>query len=379
MKYITCKLLICLLPVIGMAQSTKISKPVYMLVGTYTTGTSTGFYLYRFNARTGAATLAGSAATANPSYVCVSPNKKMVYAVNELGRDKGPGTVTAFSFNIRDTSFRNLGSQPTGGDDPCYITTDKTGKWVIAGNYSGGNFSVFPVKKDGSLGASVTTINHEGKGANPQRQEKPHVHCTVFSPNGRYLFVSDLGTDKIMTYTFNTATGAVRAAKKPFTAVQPGAGPRHLVFHPSGRYAYLMEELSGNVTAFSYKDGALKQLQTISALPTGFTGVIGSADIHVSNDGRFLYASNRGESNTIAVYSVNTATGKLTAKDFPSTLGKGPRNFSIDPSGKFLLAANQGSNEIVIFKRNPATGLLTDSGQRIPVSIPVCIKWITAP
>lgn len=369
--------MVCALPLMVMAQQKAVAGKHYrLLAGTYTTTTSEGIYVYDFNSSTGECSQLKTAATKNPSYLAVAANNKFVYAVNELGRDKGPGAVTAFAFNSKDASLSQLNSQPSGGDDPCYITVDKTGKWVVAGNYSGGNFSVLPVKKDGSLGAPVTTINHEGKSVNQQRQDKPHVHCTVFSPDGRYLLVNDLGTDKIMIYTFNAATGAVKPAKQPFVSVKPGAGPRHLVFHPSGRYAYLMEELSGTVAVFAYNNGTLKELQTISSLPADFHGVIGSADIHISPDGKFLYASNRGESNTIAVFSVNTITGKLTAKDVVSTIGKAPRNFNFDPTGKFLLVANQGSDEIVIFKRNPQTGLLTDTGQRIKVPMPVCIKWI---
>jgi len=376
MKKFICKVLVCLLPVVGLAQVKPVDKGYHLLVGTYTGPKSVGIYLYRFNGASGDATMMNSASTPNPSYLAVSANNRYVYAVNELGSSEGSGRVTAFSFNRKDSSLNELGSQESGGDHPCYIAIDKTGKWVVAGNYSGGNFSVLPIKKDGSVGAAVATINHQGKSVNTQRQEKPHVHCTVFSPDDKYLFVSDLGTDKIMTYTFNSASGAVKAAPKPFTEVKAGAGPRHLVFHPSGRYAYLVEELSGTVSVFAYSNGTLQELQNISSLPTDFKGVIGSADIHVSPDGKFLYASNRGESNTIAIFSINPATGKLTSKDFVSTQGKTPRNFNFDPSGRFLLVANQGSDEIVIFKRDVKTGMLTDTGKRIQVGAPVCIKWI---
>jgi 6-phosphogluconolactonase len=376
MKRIICKALVCLLPVIGMAQQKTTGKGYDLLIGTYTGPKSVGIYLYDFNSGTGESTLLNSASTPNPSYLVVAANQQYVYTVNELGSDQGSGTVTAFNFLRKEAGFKQLGSQPSGGDHPCYITIDKSGKWVAAANYGGGSFSVLPIKKDGSLGPAVATINHEGKSVNTQRQEKPHVHCTEFSPDGRFLFVCDLGTDKIMAYSFNSATGAVKTAPTPFTQVNAGAGPRHLVFHPSGRYAYLMEELTGTVSVFAYSSGTLKSLQNISSLPAGFKGVIGSADIHISPDGKFLYASNRGESNTIAIFSISPTSGKLVTKDIVSTLGKAPRNFNFDPSGKFLLVANQGSDEIVVFKRDAKTGLLTDTGKRITVGSPVCIKWI---
>lgn len=353
------------------AQTPKAGGQHYLLAGTYTRGKSEGIYVYKFNSHTGKAVLVSSVSASNPSYLAVSPNRRYVYAVNE---DKDSGAVTAFSFTAG--KLRKLDTKPSGGDHPCYVAVDKTGKWVFAGNYSGSNFSVFPVAANGSLKASTTTITHTGSSINKERQEKAHVHCTVLSPDNRYLFVSDLGMDKIMAYSFNAASGKLATARTPFTAVTPGAGPRHLVFAPSGKYAYLMEELSGTVVVFAYHNGVLKQLQSISSVPADFTGFAGSADIHVSPDGKFLYASNRGESNTIAVFSIHAATGLLTAKGFHAVLGKAPRNFNFDPSGNFLLVANQDTDEIVVFKRNKKTGLLTDSGERIKAGNPVCVKWI---
>jgi len=363
--------LIFCLPFTGFTQSPKTAGGHYLLVGTYTRGKSEGIYVYKFNSNTGQSALVSSAPASNPSYLAVSPNRRYVYAVNE---DKDSGAVTAFSF--ASGKLKKLDTKPSGGDHPCYVAVDKTGKWVFAGNYSGSNFSVFPVAADGSLKVSSTTITHSGSSINKERQEKAHVHCTVLSPDNRYLFVSDLGMDKIMAYSFNAASGKLVSAPKPFTEVSPGAGPRHITFAPSGKYAYLMEELSGTVVVFAYHNGMLRQLQSISSVPADFTGFAGSADIHVSPDGRFLYASNRGESNTIAVFSINPGSGMLTGKGFYPVLGNAPRNFNFDPSGNFLLVANQDSDEIVIFKRNKQTGLLTDSGERIKAGNPVCIKWI---
>lgn len=369
MKSILINSLFIALPSLGFSQSTH-----YLLVGTYTSGKSEGIYVYRFNSQTGEFSYVSKAAASNPSYLAVSPDEKFVYAINEDASDKG--SISAFAFNKENGSLQPLNKQSAGGDHPCHVAIDKAGKWVVSSNYSGGNFSILPVGKDGSLQPALQTIQHEGTSVDKKRQDKPHVHSANFSPDDKFLFVQDLGIDKIMAYAVDPATGKLSPAPTPFTTTTPGSGPRHFDFHPNGRYAYLMEEMSGNVTAYQYKKGQLKQFQTISAIPAGYTGPVGSADIHVSPDGRFLYASNRGESNTIAIFSIDKKTGKLTIAGHQSTLGKTPRNFNFDPSGNFLLVANQNSHNIVIFKRDPATGLLQETGKQIEVGNPVCIKWI---
>ncbi len=349
----------------------------YLLVGTYTTssaGKSEGIYVYKFNSSTGAATYLNKVVTENPSYLAISPNQKFVYAVNEGAKDKG--SIAAFSFDKTNGSLTYLNSQPGGGDHPCYVAIDKTGKWVTSGNYSGGSLALFPVAKNGKLGAATSVVKHEGYSVNNQRQTAPHVHATVFSKDNKYLFVPDLGLDKVMIYSFNARKGKLAPAKIPFHMTEAGAGPRHFDFSPDGRFAYLLEELSGSVSAYSYKKGELHLLQNISALPVDYNGPVGSADIHVSPDGKFLYASNRGESNTIAIFNVNPQTGMLAPVAHQTTLGKTPRNFNFDPTGNFLLVGNQNSDEIVIFKRDKETGLLTDTKNRISVGRPVCIKWI---
>ncbi len=351
----------------------------YLIVGTYTSGKSEGIYVFRFNPEN-AESVSVSKATGikNPSFLTVSPDNRFIYSVEELNGTGNSGKVVAYTFNQQDGRLNKINDQPSGGDDPCYITIDKTGKWVIVGNYSSGSLAVLPVNNDGSLGKPTSIIVHKGSSVNKDRQEKPHVHATVLSADNRFLFVPDLGTDRVMVYAFNTKTGKLTTAKKPFASARPGSGPRHFEFHPSGKYAYLMEELTGTVTAFTYDAaaGALKAFQTISSLPSDYKGPIGSADIHVSPDGKFVYASNRGESNTLAIYAVDPATGKLTYMAHQSTLGKIPRNFNLDPSGNYLLVANQNSDEIVIFKRDIETGLLTDTGKRVAVPTPVCLKWI---
>ncbi len=350
----------------------------YLVTGTYTTGKSEGIYVYQFNSNDGSVKGVSSAKISNPSFVAVSADEKYVYSVEENAANKGlGGEITAFSFDKKTGTLSFLNRQPSGGDHPCYVSVDKTGKWVAAGNYTRGSLSILPVMADGSLGTATTTIKHEGSGPSKPRQNSPHVHCTFFSPDNRFLFVPDLGIDKVMIYAFDGTTGKLTTAKQPFAESVPGSGPRHISFHPSKKYAYLMQELSGTVTAFKYKNGKLKSRQIISSMPAGDTSFAGSADIHVSPDGKFLYASNRGESNTIAIFSIHQRNGKLSLVDHQSTLGKTPRNFNFDPTGNFLLVANQNSDAIVIFKVDKQTGLLTDTNNRVDVGKPVCLKWIS--
>lgn len=351
----------------------------YLLVGTYTSGKSEGIYVYKFNSQTGDVNYISTAKNvSNPSYLAVSPNEKHVYAVNENhNKEQNGGEVTAFSFDKKTGVLTQLNKQPSAGNDPCYISINKSGKFVIVGNYSSGTLSVLPVQKDGSLEPALTVIKHEGHGVNSERQESPHVHSTVLSNDNKYLFVPDLGIDKIMIYLFDSKKGKLTPAPVPYVETEPGTGPRHFEFHPGNKFAYLIEELSGSISVYAYKGkGRLDLIQNISALPPDYIGPIGSADIHVSPDGKFLYASNRGESNTIGIFSINQQSGELTLVGHQSTLGKTPRNFNIDPSGNFLLVANQDSNDMVIFRRDKTTGLLTDTGRKIDVGNPVCIKWI---
>jgi 6-phosphogluconolactonase len=356
----------------------KAQQQYYLITGTYTSGKSEGIYVYQFNSFDGSAKATSSIKISNPSFIAVSPEEKFVYTVEEDAAKNGKeGEITAFSFNKETGKLFFLNRKATGGDHPCYVSTDKTGKWVAAGNYTSGSLSLLPVLADGSLGTATTIIKHEGSGPNKARQASPHVHCTYFSPDNRFLFVPDLGIDKVMIYAFDETTGKLTTAKQPFAESVSGSGPRHISFHPSNKYAYLIQELSGTVTVFKYKKGKLTSRQIISSMPAGDTSFAGSADIHVSPDGKFLYASNRAESNTIAIFSINQKNGKLSLTGHQSTLGKTPRNFNFDPTGNFLLVANQNSDAIIIFKVDKQTGLLNDTNNRIDVGKPVCLKWIS--
>ena len=345
-----------------------------MLVGTYTSGSSKGIYVYRFNSATGDFDSVSMICTPNPSFLDISPDEKYVYAVHEIAQGGNGGEVAAFSFNKKNGQLSFINQQLSGGDHPCYVAVDKTGKWIAAANYTSGSLAVLPVNKNGSIDPAVSIVQHEGSGVNTERQKGPHTHSSVFSPDNKFLFAADLGIDRLMYYRFNQKTGKLTDTN--FVMTEPGSGPRHCTFHPNKKFVYLLEELTGTISAYNFSKSGLELIQDISALPPDYIGSIGSADIHVSPDGKFLYASNRGESNTIGIFEVNQKSGLLSYVDHQSTLGKTPRNFNFDPSGNFLLAANQNSDEIVIFKRDRKTGLLTDTGKRIKIGNPVCLKWI---
>lgn len=349
----------------------------YLITGTYTQGKSEGIYVYAFNTNNGSYKEVSHVKSSNPSFVAVSPNEKFVYAVNENGDKDNGGEVSAFAFDKATGKLTFLNKQLSAGDHPCYVVVDKTGKWVIAGNYSSGTLSVLPVEADGSLGKAATTIQHSGSGVNKSRQEKPHVHCTVLSEDNKWLFVPDLGIDKVMIYAFDDKTGKLTPGPQPFAKAADGAGPRHLTFHPNNKHAYLIEEMAGAVTVFDYVRGRLHAVQHIKTVQDNDKEFIGSADIHVSEDGKFLYASNRGGFNTIAIFSIDPQNGRLTLVGHQPSGGKIPRNFSLSPGGNFLLAANQETDDIAIFKTDKKTGMLTDTGKRVSVGKPVCLKWIS--
>ena len=352
-------------------------KKYTLLVGTYTSGKSQGIYTYQFSRSDATTTLLSITPSSNPSYLAIAPNKKYVFAVNENADSvNNGGSVTAFAIKKRGKQLTLLNMQPTMGNHPCYVTTDITGNYLFVGNYNGGNLSVLSITKNGLLLPAVQTIAHTGKSKNIQRQEKAHVHATVISADNKYLLVPDLGIDKIMLYKFDAIKGMLSPTNDAFVSVQAGAGPRHIVFSPTQQFVYLTEELTGTIAAFKYLDGTLKLVQTISTVPENFKGNLSVADIHLSKDGKFLYASNRADAESIAMYAVNTENGILTNIGYQPCLGLKPRNFTISPDDNYLLVANQESDNIIIFKRDTTTGLLTDTKKSIAVPNPVCLKWL---
>lgn len=345
-----------------------------LVIGTYANpAKSKGIYVYEFNSKTGEFRLKSETGDVeNPSFLAISSNGKYVYAANEV-RDGG---VSAFSFDPVSGAIKFLNRVSSGGSGPAYVSVNDRGNLVFAGNYGSGSLCAIPVNADGSLGDQEQVIQHEGGSVDKSRQKGPHVHSTVLSPDNNYLFTPDLGTDKIDIYRINSSgTGnPLTNADQPFATVKAGSGPRHMAFHPNSKYAYVIQEMAAMITVFDYKDGRLTAKQEISLLPEGYTGRKGAADIHISPDGKFLYGSDRDDLNEIVIFSIQK-DGTLKLAGRQSTLGKTPRNFSIDPSGNYLIAANQNSNEVVIFKRDRKTGLLTPTGQKIEVVSPVCLKF----
>ncbi len=345
-----------------------------MLVGTYTSGESKGIYTYRLDAKTGNAQLMSETPVSDPSYLTPSADGKFVYAVSE--HNDTTAAVTAFALDKEKGKLTKLNEQPAMGADPCYIITN--GQYAVTANYSGGSISVFPIKEDGTLDKASGVMRFNGSGPDPVRQKVPHLHCVQFTPDKKYLFACDLGTDKI--HKFNVNLQANHRNKQPLLTtgqplsfqLEPGSGPRHLTFAPNGMYAYVINELSGKVTAFQYADGQLKVIQNIEA---DSVRAQGSADIHISPDGKYLYASNRLKEDGIAIFSINGKDGTLTQKGYQHT-GIHPRNFIITPNGRFLLVACRDSNVIQIYERDINTGLLTDTRKDIKLSKPVCIKFV---
>jgi 6-phosphogluconolactonase len=349
----------------------------YLLIGTYTGTGSKGIYVYEFNAQTGDTKwISNTDSVTSPSYITLSHNGKFVYAVNETNGAR-PGRVSAFSFNKNNGKLNFINSELSGGDDPCYVAVSADDKWIAVANYSGGNLSVFPLNKNGSLQPYSQLIQDSGSSINTERQERAHVHESVFSPDNNYLLTPDLGMDKVMIYKFKSSLKKpLQPASPAFVKTTPGSGPRHITFSPNKKFAFLIHELSGTVTAYTYNDGKLKKVQEIATHPEGFKGEIGSAEVFVSPDGKFLYASNRGDENTITIFSINALTGKLTLAGYQPVLGKAPRNFIIDPTGNYLLVANQDTDNIVIFKRDKKTGLLKETQKQITLPKPVCLQMI---
>ncbi len=354
-----------------------------VFVGTYTGGKSEGIYVFRLDATTGEATSPRLAAEAvNPSFLAIHPNRKYLYAVSEIQQLNGrrTGAVAAFAVDAASGRLRPINKQPSGGAGPCHLVVDHSGGHVLVANYGGGSVAVLPIGEGGRLGEMSAFVQHQGRSVNPRRQTAPHAHSINVAPDNRFAFAADLGLDKVLVYRFDAAQGSLQPADPPFASVQPGAGPRHFAFHPSGKFAYVINELHSTVTAFEYEphSGRLTAIQTISTLPSDFRGNNTTAEVQVHPSGRFVYGSNRGH-DSIAIFRVDAETGRLTAAGHASTRGKTPRNFGLDPQGRFLLAANQATDTVVVFRIDPHTGGLTPTGTVLEIATPVCIKMMPAP
>jgi 6-phosphogluconolactonase len=356
----------------------------WVYVGTYTQpNKSKGIELFRFDASSGALSPVGNAAElANPTFLTIAPGSKFLYAICEVSnfQNQKTGGASAFALDPSTGKLTLLNQQPSGGRGPCWISLDSTAKVALVANYGEGSVASLPIGDDGKLKEPASIIQHQGSGVNPKRQAGPHAHSFNIDPTGKFALACDLGLDKVLIYRLDTATGKLTPNDPPFAAVAPGAGPRHLAFHPNGKFVYVITEMGGTITAFAWDGsrGAMSEIQAIPTLPADFKGQSTCAEVQVHPTGKFVYGSNRGH-DSIAVYSVDPTTGKLTLVGFQSTLGKGPRNFRIDPTGQFLLAANQTTDNIVVFRIDPATGLPKPTGVEVKVGAPVCIKFLAVP
>lgn len=358
-------------------------------IGTYTRresfvdGKAEGIYIYHLDLSSGeltyAATVTG-AGTINPSFLTLGPGGRCLYAVNEITGGKGPhGTVSAFAVDPASGQLRYLNQQSTHGLAPCFASVEPEGRYCLAANYETGSLCVLPIRQDGSLGEATDIVQFSGSGPNRERQEGPHAHMVTPSPDGSFILAVDLGTDRLMAFHLDGERGTLSPAAPPWTQMPPGAGPRHLAFHPHLPFAYVINELQSTVTFCRYdaQQGTFEAQQTLSTLPDDFTGQSSGGEIMVAPSGRFVYASNRGH-DSLAIYAVDQETGQLSLVGHKATQGGGPRAFIIDPSGALLLAANQDTDTVVTFWVDPESGLLRPTGHVAAVPTPVCLQLASA-
>jgi 6-phosphogluconolactonase len=372
MKYFSSLSLMILCSVSLGAAAIAAQESFYM--GTYTKPNgSDGIYYYSLDTATG--TVSGGelvATVPNPTFLAVHPSGKYLYAVNEIDK----GAVSAYAIQP-DGKLKDLNTKTSGGNGPAHVSVDGSGHDVLAANYGGGSIEVVPIKEDGSLGDPTAFIQHTGSSVDPARQKEPHAHSIYTDSTDRFVYVCDLGLDKVMIYKFDAAKGTLEPNDPPFATVPPGSGPRHLAFHPKG-YAYVINEMLSTITSFHHDadHGTMTQIETVSSLPADVDKKGNStAEIFIHPNGKFLYGSNRGH-NSIAVFSIDQATGKLSLIDDTSTEGKTPRSFAIDPSGKYLIAGNQDTNNFVVFRIDEATGKLAPTGQNLNCGAPVCVLFV---
>ncbi len=348
----------------------------YFYVGTYTKAESKGIYIYSIDPVTGKLSNLGLAAKSeNPSFLTLTPDGRFLLAANEIQDEKhgNMGSIESFSTGSKDHLLSSINKVWSGGADPCFVSVNSSGN-VLAANYSGGNVALFHLDKSGKLSEFTDLKQHHGSGPNLARQKEPHVHSAYFEPLSNRIFVSDLGTDKVAIYLNEAGKGKLKPAEIPAINIAPGSGPRHLAFHPRLKVVYVINEILNNITVVNLNtNGSFTTIETVSTLPAGYTKESNCADIHITKDGRFLYASNRGF-NSIAIFSVDPVNGKIVLIGQESIRGETPRNFTLSPNEDFLLVANQNSQDIVSFRRNSITGLLEFTDQ-IKAFKPVCLLF----
>lgn len=364
-------LLLIMFPALLFAQN-KNNRYQHLIIGTYTKTQDNGLFVYKFDTKTGKLDFESKTeGIKNPSYLAISKSGNNVYAVGEGVKS----SAYAFNFDNKNGELTLINAQETIGKGPCYVTISNDEKFIVTANYGGGSVSVLPINSDKSLGQLAQLIQHTGSSVNPSRQSAPHAHSAMFSNDGGKVYVTDLGVDKLFVYSYDSSS------KKPLIwenekviKIQDGLGPRHFTFNKAENKLYVLNELFATITVFEKNNNDFKQLQYVNLNDANFKGENGAADIHFSNDGKFLYATNRGSVNEIVIFKVDQKNGELTKIGKQSTLGKTPRNFMIDPSDNFLLVANQNSDDIYVFKRNKKTGMLTYTNEMLKIGSPVCLK-----
>ncbi|HMJ90805.1 MAG TPA: lactonase family protein [Candidatus Acidoferrum sp.] len=350
--------------------------------GTYTGAKSKGIYAAKFNSITGKfGTPHLAAEITNPSFLAVHPNAKWLYAIGEVGDygGKKTGSIAAYAINATSGKLVALNSQTSGGAGPCHVFVDQTGKCVLAANYGGGSLTSVPLKEDGSLGEPGSFIQHTGSSVNKSRQEGPHGHCIVADPSNRFALACDLGLDQVLIYKLDPEKDTLTPNDPAFGSTPPGAGPRHLAFHPNGKFVYVINEINCTMTTFSWDGarGALSAIETVTTLPGERQRGHTTAEVQVHPSGKFVYGSNRGH-DTIVVFKVDQTTGKLTRIQNESTQGKTPRHFTLDPTGRFLIAENQDSHDAFVFSVDQNSGRITATGEKIEIGAPVCAVFVPA-
>lgn len=349
------------------------ARDVLVYVGTYTTDPKEGIHRFRLDPATGALTPAGQTlGIPDPFYLAIAPSRRHLYAAHAVDELDGrpEGAISAFAIDRATGDLTFVNRQPSRGTLPCYLAIDRTGQTLLTGNYNSGSVAALPIGADGRLGPATAVFQHAGSGPNAARQDGPHVHCIVLDPAERYAFAADLGTDEVRAYRVDARAGTLASAS--ITAVHAGAGPRHIAFHPNGRFAYLLNELDGTCTAFAYTaaTGGLTAVQTISTLPKGFAGTNYAADVKILPSGRFLYGTNRGH-DSIAIFAIDATTGQLTAAGHAPAGGRWPWNIALDPTASFLLAADYESDLVAVFRVDGDTGALTPTGHAAAAPKPV--------
>ena len=342
--------------------------------GTHSAGPGIGFSVAHFDTDTGALTKPRFLTEAvEPAYFVIHPDGRHLYTCNS----GSPGGVSAYEIDHATGQLTLLNKEPSGGGDASYVCLDQTGRFVLVANYEGGNIAVFALQPDGRIGGRTAFAQHTGSSVDPKRQTHAYAHSIIVDPTNRFALVADLGLDRLFVYRFDEKNGSLRPNDPPFAPVRPGSGPRHVKFHPNGHWVYLINEMGCTVTAFNWDSdhGALTEFQTISTLPADFKGASTCAEIKVHPNGRFLYGSNRGH-DSLAVFAIDSTTGRLAPLEYVSTRGKIPRNFTFDPTGRWILCTNQGSDKAVVFRVDATTGRLTPTGQPVSVPSPFCERFL---